>query len=163
MKATFIQIAWLALGVAAVSARAEEGFGLGVIVGEPTGLSAKAWIRPDQAIDAAAAWSFSENDSFQFHLDYLFHKFDLLKIDAATGRLPLYFGVGARVKLKDHDNPHGRNEDDALVGVRVPLGLALLFAKAPVELFAEIVPILDVVPDSDFAVNGAFGARWYFR
>lgn len=163
MNAPFVKMACLAMGVAIATARAEDGIGLGVIVGEPTGLSAKYWLGAEHAIDAAAAWSFSENDSFQFHMDYLIHKFGILKIDPATGRLPLYFGVGARAKLKHHDNPHGRNEDDALLGIRVPFGIAILFAKAPVELFGEIVPVFDVAPKSDFAVNGAIGARYYLR
>ena len=143
--------------------RAEEGFGIGVIVGEPTGLSIKKWIGKDRAIDAAAAWSFSENDSFQIHADYLIHNFGILKTGDVGGRLPLYFGVGGRLKLENHDSPKGRNSHDALLGVRIPLGISYLFAKAPVEIFAEIVPILDLVPDTEFDLNGAIGARFYFR
>ena len=43
--------------------------GAGIIVGEPTGLSFKHWMSRERAVDAAAAWSFSENDSFQSEFD----------------------------------------------------------------------------------------------
>ena len=145
------------------TARGENGVGVGVILGEPTGISVKKWIGPERAIDAAAAWSFSENDSFQFHADYLIHQFNVLQPSLEDGRLPFYYGMGGRVKLKSGNNGQGRNDHDALLGIRIPLGLSWLFAKAPVELFIEIVPILDVVPDTVLDINGAIGARYYFR
>jgi hypothetical protein len=41
-------------------ARGTEGFGLGVIVGNPTGLSFKVWTGGSSAFDAAAAWSLDD-------------------------------------------------------------------------------------------------------
>jgi len=68
------------------------------------------------------------------------------------------------VKLKDDNNGRGRrNDHDELLGVRVPFGLTYLFAKSPFDIFAEIVPILDLVPDTDFGLNGAIGVRFYLR
>ncbi len=143
---------------------AEDGLGLGLILGEPTGISLKKWIGPTRAIDAAVAWSFSENASFQFHADYLLHNFTLLKDAAGSGRMAVYYGIGGRVKLKDRNNRgRGRNHNEELLGVRVPFGLTYLFAHAPVDLFAEIVPILNLVPNTDFDLNGAIGARFYLR
>jgi hypothetical protein len=160
-KAILIVICVIAMSV--TYAQAKEGLGLGIIIGEPTGLSLKKWIDDKQAIDAAAAWSFSENDSFQFHADYLVHNFSLLKYaNIKKGRLPLYFGIGGRIKFKDENEGKGRNDDDTLVGIRVPLGISYLFAGAPVDLFGEIVPVLDIVPDTEFDLNAAIGARFYF-
>ena len=53
--------------------------------------------------------------------------------------------------------------DDTQLGVRVPLGLAYLFQTAPVDIFLEIVPILDFIPETDFRINAALGARYYFQ
>ena len=50
----------------------KRDFGLGVILGEPTGLSFKAWTGGSTAIAGAAAWSFGNTDAFQLHVDYLF-------------------------------------------------------------------------------------------
>ncbi|MDO9262709.1 MAG: DUF3996 domain-containing protein [Desulfosalsimonadaceae bacterium] len=165
MKTKTLWIAVFALLMAVSGASAEDGFGVGVILGEPTGISVKKWISQDRAIDGAAAWSLSDDESFQIHADYLIHKFDILKINKASGRLPVYFGVGARVKFEDEDD-HWRghdDDDDVLVGVRVPFGISYILAKEPVDFFAEIVPILDVAPDTDFDLNAAIGARFYFR
>jgi hypothetical protein len=144
------------------AAGAFEGIGVGAIVGEPTGISVKKWLSPTRAVDFAAAWSFSENDSLELHGDYLFHDFTLLKPQGIKGRMPVYTGLGVRVKLRDSGNSGGRNAHDNLIGVRVPIGISYLFGDAPVDLFGELVPILDLAPDSRFDINLAFGARLYF-
>ena len=163
MKIKMVLLGGLIAVIMSSPAHAEHRWGVGIIVGEPTGISIKTWINDRNAVDAAAAWSFSENASFQFHADYLFHNFTLVKIDDVSGTFPVYYGLGGRLKLKDENKGKGRNDDDALVGIRVPFGISHLFADAPVELFIEIVPILDIFPDSDFDLNGAIGARFYFR
>jgi hypothetical protein len=38
----------------------KNDFGLGIILGCPTGLSAKLWLSKSSAFDAATAWSFSD-------------------------------------------------------------------------------------------------------
>ena len=145
------------LAVASASARTQEPFGFGVIVGEPTGLSLKYWLDDDRAVDGAAAWSFSENDSFQLHGDYLFHNREWLEAD----ELPCYYGLGARIKFK-HDDGRGRNEHDTIFGIRFPLGITYLFDEIPLDVFAEIVPVLDLTPDADVDLNAAIGCRFYF-
>jgi len=148
--------------LAMVSAQglAQDRFGLGLIVGEPTGLSMKYWLDDEHAIDGAAAWTFSDNDSFELHGDYLWHNFDLIVPESTSGKVPVYYGLGARVKFKD-DNGH--HDDKAAFGIRVPLGIGYLFAEAPFDLFAEIAPILDLTPDTDLEINAAVGVRFYFK
>ncbi len=145
-----------------VIAQPRDGLGIGIIIGEPTGLSLKKWLDNTRAVDAGIAWSFSENDSLHLHADYLLHGFDVISAREAKGRFPVHAGLGARIKFKDSNNGRGRNDNDALVGVRVPFGVSFLPAGSPIDLFAEIVPILDVAPRSDFDLNAAIGARFYF-
>ena len=163
MKVVPVAFVLFALAFGLPEARGENGLGVGVIVGEPTGVSIKKWIGETRAVDAAAAWSFSENGSFQFHADYLIHNFYLLQPKDFNGRLPAYFGVGGRIKIKDANEGKVRNEKDTLVGIRIPFGISYLFADAPVDLFVEVVPILDVAPDTDLDINAAIGVRYYFR
>ncbi|MFQ5640590.1 MAG: hypothetical protein ACE5IR_21625 [bacterium] len=129
-----------------------RGFGLGIILGEPTGISAKQWLSPSRAFDFALAWSLEGSDSFIIHADYLKHTFRLIKVE--KGRLPFYYGIGGRIKFDDHD--------DTAVGVRIPIGLTYLFAHVTLDLFVEIVPILQIYPDTDFRLNGALGLRYFF-
>ncbi len=132
------------------AATQEHGFGLGVIVGEPTGISAKKWIKRNVAVAGAMAWSFGKHDALQLHGDYLIHNFKIFKVE--EGLLPLYYGIGARMKL----------EKDDKVGVRVPLGIDFILADAPLDFFLEIVPLLDVAPSTEFDLNAAIGARYLF-
>ncbi len=130
---------------------AQDGIGVGIIAGEPTGLSGKMWMADNTAIDLGMAWSFSgEKNSFHIHGDYLWHNFSLIKVD--QGKLPLYFGVGARARFGVNAN----------IGVRIPVGLAYIFEQAPVDIFLEMVPIMDLIPDTRFDFNGGVGARVYF-
>lgn len=145
----------LAIGVLFVTilsgaVHAQGNFGIGLIVGEPTGISAKMWLMKRTAVDAAAAWSFSDDAALHLHADYLFHNFDLIEV--SKGQLPVYFGAGARVKF----------ESDSKLGVRIPVGLAYILEGAPLDLFAEIVPLVDLVPDTEFELNGSIGIRYFF-
>ncbi|RKZ12307.1 hypothetical protein DRQ53_03080 [bacterium] len=129
-----------------------SGMGAGIILGEPTGLDAKMWLGEDSALQAAVAWSTSSNSSLHLHLDYILHKFDVFNV--SSGSLPLYFGVGGRLKFRD--------DKDDQIGIRVPIGVSYMFANDPFDLFLEVVPILELVPDTDFGMNAAVGGRWYF-
>jgi len=92
-------------------------------------------------------------NELHIHGDYLFHSFDAIKVE--KGRLPIYYGIGGRIKFSE-----GKKDD--IVGIRIPVGLAYLFATAPVDIFIELVPTLDLVPDTDFDLNGGVGARFFF-
>jgi len=145
------------LGSPGNAAAQSSGFGLGVIVGEPTGLSAKLWQTRRTAVDFAAAWSFVDDSAFHLHVDFVWHRFDLIRVD--EGQLPLYFGLGGRVKFRDDDN----DDSDAEIGIRFPVGLDYLFASVPFDAFIEVVPILDVAPDSDVTLNASIGFRYWFQ
>ena len=61
------------IGSSAVPAVAADAGGgtweLGVILGEPTGLSAKYWMSQETALDFGAAWSFKGDGQFHLHVD----------------------------------------------------------------------------------------------
>jgi hypothetical protein len=128
----------------------DKNFGIGIILGEPSGISGKLWLGSTNALDMAAAWSFKGNDHLLLQADYVWHSFDLIPV--SSGKLPLYFGIGGRVLLAD----------DPLIGVRVPIGLDYIFSNAPVDIFLEFVPILDLAPATDFDFGGGIGARYWF-
>jgi len=129
----------------------QKDFGLGIILGEPTGVSAKLWTSSENAFDFAAAWSFQGDGNLLLQADYVWHIFRLIPVE--SGRLPFYVGVGTEVVF----------DDDPVLGVRVPLGLDYLFANAPVDIFVELVPILRLAPSTDFDFAGGIGARYWFN
>jgi hypothetical protein len=140
----------LLLGVLSLNLSAQDsGFGLGIIIGEPTGVSLKTWVSQKHAIDAGIAWSLT-NDWFHIHADYLIHNFEL--IDVSKGQLPFYFGFGAKLGI-------GNNFS---LGARVPVGLAYLFDDAPLDVFVEVVPALQLIDQIGFEMNGGIGIRYWF-
>lgn len=131
--------------------------GLGIMLGEPTGISFKIWNRQTVAWDAGAAWSFVGGKYFQIHGDFLLHNFNLLKVE--TGRMAFYYGAGARIKFGSSDTTAN---SDTVLSLRVPIGLSYEFERTPVELFLEVVPMLDLVPSTEVQMAGAIGFRYYF-
>lgn len=130
---------------------AGNGWGIGFMVGNPTGLSFKAWTGKTRAFDAGAAWAFGDQDKLQLHADYLFHNYRVIKVE--SGQLPFYVGIGARVKF----------EKDTRVGVRIPVGLCYLFKNHPIDIFFEVVPIIDLAPETEMDMNVALGIRYFFK
>ena len=147
MKKVWILV--LLCAAASISAQNRK-FGLGVILGEPTGLSGKCWLSGTTAIDAAAAWSFGKNDALQLQADFVMHKFDLFEVD--RGRLPFYFGIGGHIVLGDKTG----------LGVRIPVGLDYIFDNTRVDVFLELVPGLSLAPSTDFDLDGGIGVRYWF-
>jgi hypothetical protein len=45
----------------------------------------------------------------------------------------------------------------------VPIGLAYLFPNIPLDIFAEIGPVVHLAPETGFALTGAIGVRYFFR
>ena len=143
-----LSLAWL-LAPGPPARGQDRGTGIGLILGEPTGVSLKTWTGRRTAIDAAAAWSFERDGSMHLHMDYLIHDFNLLR--TRSGRLPVYYGIGGRLRL----------EDKTRVGVRIPIGLCYIFENAPFDIFIELGPILDLAPATEFTVSGFIGFRYY--
>jgi hypothetical protein len=128
----------------------QRGFGLGVMLGEPTGISAKLWLGQTTALDGVVAWSFVNNPAISVHADYLFHFFDVFSVKAGT--VALYAGIGGMVSF-------GPDPD---VGVRIPFGSAYLFESVPLDIFLEIAPIFLLIPATTFDFSGGLGVRFYF-
>lgn len=128
-------------------------FGAGIILGEPTGASAKYWLNDTLAIDGAAGWSFHDHTDFYLHSDLLWHKLDLVPV--TRGRLAGYLGAGGLVRFRD-------DHYDNQFGVRVPVGVSYMLDNAPVDVFAEIAPALDVAPDVRGEITGGVGLRYWF-
>ncbi len=135
-------------------------FGLGVVVGEPTGFSAKYWTRSDRAFDFALGASFYSD--FRFHGTYLFH------VDAFDyQRIPLHYGIGVSVVGKgERTVVVGRNtvtrRSDLGIGPRGSLGVSYLLPTAPFDIFLELGATLFVIRPVGLELDLLVGTRFYF-
>jgi hypothetical protein len=133
---------------------------------ETTGMTLKKYRSEAGTPDPSAvtAWSLIGINSFKLHADHLWHNYDLIKTEAVLQCMSVYFGVGGRMKLRD-SNRVNRNEtqvDDTRLGIRSPLGVSYVFEERSIELFAEVVPILDIIPETRFGMGVGVGARYSF-
>jgi hypothetical protein len=133
----------------------QEGrpFGLGVIVGDPTGITAEKWLGHRTAFDFAAEWSLDGDDSVALAGDHLWYDFGIT--GTRHHAFALHYGLGARALLRD--------ARDDRVGVRLPIGLTYFAGDGRVGIFAQVAPLLDVAPDTDVGVQGGVGARYFLR
>lgn len=140
--------------------RAEKGtLGIGIILGEPTGVSAKLYLKDDQALQAAVGFAFY-GGGLHAHVDYVFHPFILQSKDSFV--LPFYVGPGVRVI----DYRSGRDTAFVAVGLRVVAGLLFDFKEIPLDAFVEVGGVVEYgFADGEgagLALNAAAGARYYF-
>ncbi len=123
--------------------------GLGVMIGEPTGISLKLWKNNATAYSFGLAWSLEGADAVYVHGDHLWHT----PLDTDTEHFAFSYGLGARAIFTDNDTDFG---------VRLPLGLNFYPEKAPMDIFVEIAPTINLIPNTDGDVSGVFGTRFYF-
>ena len=141
----------IALILLSTQAFAVGDFGAGVMIGQPTGFTAKKILSNGQAVDAGAGWSIGGNTTFQLHSDYLWNKQDALYWNDKDP-LDLYFGIGARMKFAD----------EIELGLRAPVGMAYFMNERAVEVFTEIAPIFNFIPTSNVQLQLVVGGRIYF-
>jgi hypothetical protein len=177
MKYTVVtaMLAALLLGAGARAAQATEvGYGrkigLGFVLGDPTGLSAKYWVGATNAIDFGLGFTnygagfgpncYNDNTGrhcfgyfdTSVNVDYLWQS----NIVRGPAQLDWYIGAGGRIIIFS-----GRGFNAA---ARMPVGLALMFNNPSfLEVFFEIVPAFYLVtPNWGLNIEGGLGVRFYF-
>ncbi len=133
-----------------ISMAAQNKLGVGPIIGWPTGGSLKYYLGQNFGVDAAAGYNFSE-DAIQVHGDFLLHNFSLLT-KAFNFPLGFYFGGGAKFVFAD----------DFIIGIRIPVGVLHNIKNSQFDVFLELVPVIELTPDTDFGFDAGIGLRYYF-
>lgn len=158
MKQCYLLLIVFALMLSAQQATAQDKkFGLGVMLGEPTGISAKLWTSNNNALAFGLGWStyhprYDDRGSrIHFHMDYLWHSFDAIRSEE---NFAFHYGIGGRFK--------DRGGDNGSFAVRGVGGLNWLPRDMPIDLFFELAPSLELTPSTGFGIDGAFGVRFYF-
>jgi len=141
----------------------DHGFGIGIILGEPTGLSAKLWTSKENAFDFGLGLSvggdrishkgnYSGGSRIHFHMDYLWHSFNAI---SSTERFPLYYGIGGRFNS-------GGNYDGSF-GIRGVFGIAWFPHSTPIDIFFELVPVLQLTSSTGLGIDAGLGIRYFFK
>lgn len=151
-------------GVAAAATGDPYGFGLGVVIGDPTGLSFAYRPGDDWTLQAAAGWSLTR-ERLHLNVDYLYTLVVLEPPETPQLAFPVYVGVGGRLRVDDDggwDDDWDDDWDDEGLGIRFPIGMAMLPKQVPFDVFVEIAPAVNLIPETEGGFDGGIGARFYF-
>ncbi|MFC1586424.1 hypothetical protein ACFL5V_12825 [Fibrobacterota bacterium] len=186
-RASYVSL--LGLCLVTVCYSQDRAFGLGLVLGEPTGITAKLWLNRKNALSFGLGWGYYHwggryyNDNrcydrdfynnnrnycnnqgsyygydrdgyrrLHLHGDYLIHNFEIIK---SSYSIPLYYGPGININFWDYGNLPN-------LGVRIVGGIAFIPPKAPLDIFLEIVPIIQLLPGVWLDVNMGLGIRYFF-
>lgn len=130
----------------------DKRLGVGVMLGNPTGVNGKYWLNNGRdAIDGGFGISPGKESEVSVHSDYLFHNFGSYFFNDVHP-LDLYYGLGARMEF----------EDDIQLGVRVPIGLAYKLEDKTGDIFVEAAPVFDFITNNGIEIHALFGGRYYY-
>lgn len=141
-------------GAKRTSAKISGGgdLGLGIMMGDVTGLNIKAWNSGGTAFVFGLGWDAgSHNDDNDGELflqgDYLFHYF----VDnTGPGQFGFHYGPGLRFVTSGE------------LGVRFPLGMDFIFPGHVIDAFLEIAPTLNLTDTNNSYISPEVGFRYYF-
>jgi hypothetical protein len=163
----------LAPAAARAQAHAPNGFSLGGVLGDPTGLTLRAGLGERAAIQAHFGFSPFPGDAVVAMVDWTYDVWDFLR-HSPNAALMFYFGFGAKVEwftgryyAWEFDHHHSFPDRSHFgLGARGLVGLRVSFRRAPVDLFFELAPVgvIIVVPDTGayYDVDLAIGVRYRF-
>jgi hypothetical protein len=149
----------------------DKTFGLALELGEPTGINGKYFLSDSGALDFGVGWIYRHyyyGDGMHIYGDYLWHPVSL----ASTQSFELPFYIGAGLRFWDF-NYCDRNfcYDGNAVGIRVPVGISFDFNNAPLDIFIQLVPVIDFLGGDyymqyrdreHFGIDLSAGIRYWF-
>lgn len=89
--------------------------------------------------------------TFHLHGNYLFHNFTAIR---SKERIGLFYGPGIQLEYWRYE--------EAVLGVRGNFGICWLPRRAPMDLYFEVAPVVNLFPAGFFEVNAGLGTRFYF-
>lgn len=133
-------------------------FGVGIVLGEPTGICAKLYLDDDTAIQGALGFNFY-GSGIQVNVEYVLHPWIVQERDAFV--LPIYLGPGLRGI--QYDGGRG-DENHYALGLRGVVGMLFDFKEVPLDVFLEIAGVIeyDFTDGAGPALNLGAGLRYYF-
>jgi hypothetical protein len=140
------------------------GFGIGLMLGEPTGVTAKIW-NSDRT-----AWVIDVGDSYfgepRVDVDYVWHfnsyNSPYVSLYAAVGGVAGFGeGYSGFFYTRSGDRFYYRTTDNVGFAGRAMLGLNFIPYRTPLEFFAELGPLVGIAPLYGWNLDFALGLRFY--
>lgn len=164
-KSQFNFVPWMLVSSLVVPGLAfAKTWGLGAVIGAPTGLSANYFLSETRTIHTTLAYDFSGDDALQLasHYQWRMNNLNFEKI-----KLGWFYGVGARLAFKDqydhhHDKNHDHDDDHTDFGPSGTIGLFHEFTEVPLEVFLKGNLTVNVIEDTDVDADVMLGLHYNF-
>lgn len=156
MKTFLLFLSLLAFTFPASAQPGPNRTGVGLVLGNPSGLSLKFYQAGRSsgranALDFAASWDFDSDFLFlQGH--YLWEQ----SLQTASPTVRFFYGPGLFIGVRDD----ARGDEEMAFGGSANIGLALWAERF--EFFLQANPRLELVPATDADVGAGIGVRFYF-
>ena len=137
-----------------LSLNAQNRFGAGIILGEPTGLSLKYRINDTNSFE----FGFGESAIRDQHRNYYFldYQFGINDLTNFKGRETVYAGIGIQHITKGVAN-------ELTWGMRGVMGLEYMIDSLPIDIFSEISYVLKFASEFNPSYTIVIGSRFYFN
>ena len=146
--------------VSRASPSAGGPFGLGIMLGDPTGITGKYWTSGNTAVTFGVASSW--HDTLEVFIDHNWH---FTSAFSANAPLIPYIGIGAGLLFDTYErynrDIYYRDRSTSLA-LRIPLGIEFLPRTVPIGAFVEITPAVTLSAGMPGRIQAALGARYYF-
>jgi hypothetical protein len=148
-----------------------KDFGLGIYLGQPSGLAVSYWLSPAVAVSGIVGGWLHPATGGVLSARLFYSVRDLTK-GVEPFEVNLYFGGGVGVgwlqrdRWHDHSDPwphrHTHPYQEPLVFLQPAVGGQLLLRKVPIEIFVELSPALLLTPGPQMEAAGGLGGRYHF-
>lgn len=130
-----------------------NNWGIGIQLGQPSGLSIKKHNSVGMSADILLAWDL--NDFFFVNLHGVWEK----NVSGAEG-LHFVYGPGVFAGFKERHR-HRDDDDEVFLGISGTFGLAYYIDQF--EIYLRLTPRLAVIESTDGDVGGGLGFRFFFN
>lgn len=131
------------------SANDQNELGIGMVVGEPSGIHSQFFWSHCSAIELTAAWSW--NDWLSVSSDFQMYDYVL----DWPREWKWYYGLGAYLTFPENE--------DGTFGARIPLGIKYHFPHSIVDIWLEADPALELVPDTQAQFQCGLGVTFWLK
>ncbi|MFM6929241.1 MAG: hypothetical protein ACKOX6_12310, partial [Bdellovibrio sp.] len=124
------------------SAHAESA--LGIVIGDPTGLSGRTNLDAEHSIEGALAVTSEHYHGLHLHGTYLWDQARTFHLQNSKP-IYMYYGLGARIISIDRD----KHDGEIALAARAPIGVLMKINNPNLEFFGELAAALNVTPNVD--------------
>jgi hypothetical protein len=136
--------------IAQVGISQSSGLGLGLALGNPTGIDLKGWVTRTGALHLSFGWpALDAHGGTALSAEYLWHS----HVFRSHERFPIFYGVGGFFGFGGGTN---------VIAGRGILGIEWWPRGSDFDIFLQIMPAIYFEPTSEFDFDFQFGVRYFF-